>query len=85
MPIYFHGRNSRKFHVASHIAEPLRMALLVHEALNKFGRKVTVEIGNPLAWDELESKGGRQELTNFLYDEVQALGNSKLINKNSLN
>jgi len=80
VPIYFHGRNSRKFHVASHIAEPLRMAFLVHEALNKFGHKVSVEIGEPLSWAELEDKGSRQDLTRFLYREVQALGSSQLLN-----
>ena len=34
VPIFFHGQNSRKFHVASHIGEPFRMAMLVHEAIN---------------------------------------------------
>ncbi len=73
VPIFFHGRNSRKFHVASHIAEPLRMALLVHEALKKFGQTVRVEIGQPIAWDVLAQQGGRQQLTEFLYAKVQAL------------
>lgn len=73
VPIYFHGCNSRKFHVASHIAEPLRMALLVHEALRQFGHSVQVEIGNPIPWDQLQEKGGRAALTNFLYHQVQAL------------
>ncbi len=74
VPVFFHGRNSRKFHVASHIAEPLRMALLVHEALKKFGETVRVEIGKPIPWDELENRGSRSELTQFLYQQVQALG-----------
>ncbi len=75
VPIYFHGCNSRKFHVASHIAEPLRMALLVHEALRMFGQSVQVEIGRPIPWAELESQGGRTALTQFLYQQVQALHN----------
>jgi putative hemolysin len=74
VPIYFHGHNSRKFHLASHIAEPLRMALLVHEALRMFGQQVDVTIGEPIGWSELESLGGRVELTSHLYGRVQALG-----------
>ena len=74
VPIFFHGRNSRKFHVVSHIAEPLRMAMLVHEALNKFGETVRVEMGAPLGWEQLENKGTRRQLTDFLYQQVQMLG-----------
>ena len=73
VPIFFHGQNSRKFHIASHIAEPLRMAMLVHEALNKFGKAVKIEIGDPLMWEQLADKGGRQQLTDYLYRKVQAL------------
>jgi len=74
VPVYFHGRNSRKFHVASHIAEPLRMALLVHEALRMFGEEVKLEIGAPVSWAELEHLGGRAALTTHLYHRVQSLG-----------
>ncbi len=74
VPIYFHGRNSRKFHVASHIAEPLRTALLIHEARNKFGKTLRVEIGRPISWDSMRDLEGRQELTDFLYGQVQSLG-----------
>ena len=74
VPIYFHGKNSRKFHVASHIAEPMRMAMLVHEARRRFGQTVRLEIGKPLPWQELELQGGRRELTDYLYTQVQRLG-----------
>lgn len=73
VPIYFHGSNSRKFHIASHISEPLRMALLVHEALRMFGQTVRLEIGAPIHWPELAKQGGRADLTNFLYQQVQNL------------
>jgi len=76
VPIHFHGRNSRKFHVASHIAEPLRMGLLMHEALNKFGNQINVTIGRPIAWQQLEHLSCRKELTQALYDQVQSLGKS---------
>ena len=75
VPIFFHGQNSRKFHVASHIGEPFRMAMLVHEAINKFGKTVEIEIGEPLTWESLADRGGRQQLTDYLYRQVQSLGN----------
>ena len=75
VPIFFHGQNSRKFHVASHIGEPFRMAMLVHEAINKFGKTVEIEIGEPLTWERLADRGGRQQLTDYLYQQVQSLSN----------
>ena len=75
VPIFFHGQNSRKFHVASHIGEPFRMAMLVHEAINKFGKTVEIEIGEPLTWECLADRGGRQQLTDYLYQQVQSLRN----------
>ena len=71
VPIYFHGQNSRKFHVMSHVAEPLRMALLVHEAFNKFNQTLDIDIGDPINWVELEHLPGRKALTEFLYETVQ--------------
>lgn len=74
VPCFFHGKNSRKFHIASHIAEPLRMALLMHEALLRSNQKIRVEIGQPLTWQQLSVQGDRKSLTKYLYDAVQALG-----------
>jgi hypothetical protein len=49
------------------------MALLLKEARNKFGTKVSAHIGSPLPWSDLEAVGNRQELTNFLYKQVNEL------------
>lgn len=73
VPIHFHGRNSRKFHIASHIALPLRTGLLMHEALNKFGSSLDVTIGDPIEWANLERYEHRQDLTDALYAVVQNL------------
>jgi putative hemolysin len=81
VPIHFHGRNSRLFHVASHIAEPLRMALLVSEALKKFGKTIEVDIGNPITFDELSAHDSRKALTDFLYGTVRELGRESLSKK----
>ncbi|MEP1385385.1 MAG: hypothetical protein ABJK64_16515 [Paraglaciecola sp.] len=80
MPCFFHGRNSRKFHVASHIAEPLRMALLMHEALKRRDQKVRVEIGSPMSWQQLSKQGDRKRLTEYLYGQVQALSELSIQN-----
>lgn len=77
VPVRFSGQNSRKFHVASHIAEPLRMALLVHEALNKFGESIEVAVGDPIGADSLEQYADRQSLTDYLYRVVQNTGGSR--------
>jgi len=77
VPVYFHGRNSRKFHIASHIAEPLRMALLIHEARNKFGKTLRVNIGEPISWEAMGSLNDRRELTDFLFQRVQSLGGTE--------
>ncbi|MEP1555063.1 lysophospholipid acyltransferase family protein [Paraglaciecola sp.] len=80
VPCFFHGRNSRKFHVASHIAEPLRMALLMHEALKRRDQKVRVEIGSPMSWQQLSKQGDRKRLTKYLYGQVQALSELSIHN-----
>ncbi len=74
LPVHFHGRNSRKFHIASHIAEPLRMGMLLHEAVNKFGREVKVTIDHPIAWSKDFERLTRDQLTRYLYGVVSALG-----------
>lgn len=73
VPVFFSGRNSRPFHVASHIAEPLRMAMLMHEALRRFGKCMPLRIGEPILPKEYAAISSRHALTNYLYAKVQAL------------
>ena len=79
VPVYFEGQNSRLFHIASHISEPLRMALLLKEARNKFGTEVSAHIRDHLSWSELEGVGDRQDLTNFLYQKVNDVSETKSV------
>ena len=53
VPVYFPGRNRRAFHLASHIAEPLRMALLLSEARHRFRKPLDAVVGNTLGWETL--------------------------------
>lgn len=78
LPLYFHGRNSRKFHVASSIAEFLRMALLLAEVRNKFDTDIHVTVGELLPYVELERLRGRRELTDHLYRTVMHLHDPRL-------
>ncbi len=74
VPIFFHGQNSRAFHIASHVSESLRMAFLIREAKARFGTRFDVTIGDTLPYESLEGIGGRKALTRYLYGAVQKLG-----------
>jgi len=74
VPIFFHGQNSRAFHIASHLSESLRMAFLIREAKARFGTRFDVTIGDTLPYESLEGIGGRKALTRYLYGAVQQLG-----------
>ena len=77
VPVFFHGQNSRAFHIASHIAEPLRMAMLMHEALRRFDTTIHVDVGEALEPTAYEHLQDRQALTRFLYERVQTTGSSR--------
>lgn len=81
VPVYFSGGNSRRFHLASHISEPLRMALLLNEVVKRFNKPVVTEVGDPIPWRELEKCESRQDLTDFLYGRVQSLAVSPALRK----
>ena len=77
VPIFFHGQNSRAFHIASHLSESLRMAFLIREAKARFGTRFDVTIGDTLPYEALEGIKGRKALTHYLYDAVQKLGEAE--------
>ena len=66
LPVYFHGRNSRLFQIASHIHETLRMGMLLHEARNKRGKSLKVTIGDVIPFSDLEGIKNKQELLDKL-------------------
>ncbi len=73
VPVFFHGRNSWLFHLASSISMTLRAALLLHEASNKIGSRFDVAIGAPIPYREIAHLG-RKELTQHLHAATWALG-----------
>jgi putative hemolysin len=73
LPVYFQGRNSRLFQVASHIHPMLRLALFFHELRRHVGKDVRVEIGDALAFDDLPKFESRQLLADYLQSMTQGL------------
>ncbi len=66
LPIYFHGKNSRLFQVATNIHETLRMGLLLHEARNKMGQTIKVTIGDIVPFSDVKDIKNKQELLDKL-------------------
>ncbi|MEL7416761.1 MAG: acyltransferase, partial [Pseudomonadota bacterium] len=56
VPVYFHGANSRRFQLASHLHYTLRMALLINEFKTRVGGSVPVVVGEPLPTEEIQSR-----------------------------
>jgi putative hemolysin len=71
VPVFFHGQNTRLFHVASNIAEPFRMAMHMREALKRFGTKVSLDVGVHHSPEDYAHIRSRQEMTQHFYDIVQ--------------
>ena len=66
LPIYFHGQNSRLFQVASRLSLSLRLGLFLHEAKNKIGQDIFIEIGNPVYFETLQKIKNRKALLDYL-------------------
>ncbi|MBK7869945.1 MAG: lysophospholipid acyltransferase family protein [Saprospiraceae bacterium] len=66
VPLYFHGRNSHLFQLASQINMNLRLSLLLNEIRNKMGKTVRISIGDPILYETLVPYKDRQELLDYL-------------------
>jgi putative hemolysin len=66
VPLFFHGSNSRLFHMASGVSDALRASLLLHEARNKMGRRFDVTLGTPIPYDTVAHLD-RRGLTRHLH------------------
>ena len=70
IPVYFNGTNSRKFHVVSQFNYSLRVSLYLHELMNKRGKPLKVEVGDPIPYEIYSEIPTKQELTKFLRQAV---------------
>lgn len=67
VPIFFDGRNSRLFQVASHLNYTLRLALLIKEFRARVDAPVRVVIGKPIARADLDAhRGDTKAMMDFL-------------------
>lgn len=73
VPLYFQGRNSTLFQLASRVDQNLRLGLLLHEVRNKMGTTVPIRIGEPIAPEEWRAFGDRQALLDRLRERVMQL------------
>ncbi|MEM0943208.1 MAG: lysophospholipid acyltransferase family protein, partial [Pseudomonadota bacterium] len=74
LPIYFDGRNSRLFQIASHLNQTLRVALLINEFDSRIREPLKVHIGRPLSRAEIAGRAGDPKaLMDYLRRETYAL------------
>lgn len=73
VPLFIEGQNSRLFQMVSQVSMPLRLGLLLHETLNKMKRKIQVNIGDPIAYEDLEKACSRTEMLGYLRNKVEVL------------
>lgn len=53
VPVFFDGRNSRLFQLASHIHSTLRTGMFIREFKTKINKPVRIVVGNPIPTDQL--------------------------------
>ena len=74
VPIFFHGQNSRLFHLVSQFSLSLRLSLIIHEVTQKMAKPMQISIGDPIPYEQLATLKSRQALTNHLRQLTYALG-----------
>ncbi|MFT7586368.1 MAG: putative hemolysin [Cellvibrionaceae bacterium] len=79
VPVYFHGRNSRKFHIVSQFSSILRESLFLYELTNKRSKYLKVEIGASILPEEYAQYDKKQELTDYLRSRVYDLGGAGVV------
>ena len=73
IPIYFDGKNSRKFYWLTKINPLLGTVRLVKELLNKRNKKIIMKIGKPILSSEIEQYETPEALAAYLRDRSYAL------------
>lgn len=77
VPIFFHGRNSQLFQIASHVHASFRLGLLLSELNNKRGKPIKIEIGASINPDSL-AQMKPADLINHLRQVTMSLEKSSL-------
>lgn len=78
VPLYFHGQNSRIFHIVSQFSSVLRLSLLLQEVRNKLKDTIEVSIGDPIPYENLAHIKNRQDMIDHLRDITHSLQDEKI-------
>ena len=73
VPIYFHGSNSRLFHLLGQIHPSLRTAKLPSEILNKKDKTIKIRIGNPISVKDQDKFSDIHQLGRYLRSKTYCL------------
>jgi len=73
VPIYFHGSNSRLFHLLGQIHPSLRTAKLPSEILNKKDKTIKIRIGNPISVKDQDKFTDIHQLGRYLRSKTYCL------------
>lgn len=74
LPVYIEGQNSTLFQWASVTAMFLRLALFLRETVLRMNGTVKLHFGKTIAYEALPEGAERDELCDYLYAELYALG-----------
>ena len=74
VPLYFEGRNSAFFQIASRLHPRVRTALLIRELLNKSGMEIRVRIGSPILPSRFAEHPKNASLSRFFQMRSEILG-----------
>jgi putative hemolysin len=74
VPVFFDGRNSRLFQLASHFHATLRVALLIKEFRARVGTSVRIAVGEPIGRADLAAfASDPKRMMDFLRERTYAL------------
>jgi putative hemolysin len=73
VPIYFHGTNSRLFHLLGRIHPLLRTAKLPSELINKRNKTIKIRIGNPISVKEQDNFSDIHQFGRYLRSKTYCL------------
>jgi len=74
IPLYFHGRNSNLFQLASMVNPMLRTSLLVKSLVNPNVKKLHYQIGQPISAEKISEITDPESLSEYLYAKTHLLG-----------
>ncbi len=76
VPVYFHGTNSRWFHILGRVHPLLRTVRLGSELINKRHKVIKVRIGKPVSVKEQSDFGDTARLGRYLRARTYSLGSA---------